>query len=77
MNAPALWTQSAHAGDYGCCERRHEEHIPVLGTSTAYMTGMRDPSTVTTVTVIDRVRVEGSGKERYMNASNLTEELLH
>ncbi len=35
------------------------------------------PSQVKTVTVIVRVMVGWSGKERYMNGSNVTETLLH
>lgn len=50
---------------------------PCFGTVTVQAAGSALPSQVKTVTVIVRVLVDWSGKERYMKGSNVTEILLH
>ena len=49
---------------------------PCFGTVTVQAVGKAVPSQVKTVTVIVRVVVDCSGKERYMKGSNVTEILL-
>lgn len=50
---------------------------PCFGTVTVQVDGTALPSLLKTVTVIVRVVVAWSGKERYIKGSNVTETLLH
>ncbi|KAH7854604.1 hypothetical protein Vadar_015828 [Vaccinium darrowii] len=50
--------------------------FPYFGTVTVTGNGKAVPSVLKTVSVIVRVVVEGSGNERYMNGSNVTDNFL-
>jgi hypothetical protein len=51
--------------------------LPALGTVTAKDIGRTSPEPLKTVTVIERVTVDGRGRDKYMNGSNVTDILLH
>ena len=50
--------------------------LPHFGTVTVHGYGKVVPSVLKTVTVIVRIVVEGSGSDRYMNGSNVTDTFL-